>query len=58
MAAPIIGMSRAEQIGDAVKAVEFSLSPDEIVRLEEPYQPVAVQGIDLQMMRTLPWQER
>ncbi|MGK3142728.1 aldo/keto reductase [Pantoea sp. C2G6] len=37
--APIIGASRAEQFDDLVKAVEVTLSDEEIARLEEVYQP-------------------
>jgi aryl-alcohol dehydrogenase-like predicted oxidoreductase len=37
--APIIGASRAEQFEDLVKAVDVTLSDEEITLLEEVYQP-------------------
>ncbi|MGH6951471.1 MAG: aldo/keto reductase [Vitreimonas sp.] len=44
--APIVGATKAEQLEDAVAAVELTLSAEEIARLEEPYVPHAVVGID------------
>lgn len=37
--APIIGATKVEHLNEAVNAVEFTLSPDEVARLEAPYQP-------------------
>jgi aryl-alcohol dehydrogenase-like predicted oxidoreductase len=45
--APIVGATRLEHLEDALAAEELSLSEDEIARLEEPYQPHPVSGIDL-----------
>jgi aryl-alcohol dehydrogenase-like predicted oxidoreductase len=39
---PIIGATRVSHLEDAVAAVEFSLSPEEIEQIEAPYQPRAV----------------
>jgi len=43
---PIIGASRAEQLADLVKAVEVSLSEEEMASLESIYQPHVVTGFD------------
>jgi 1-deoxyxylulose-5-phosphate synthase len=45
--APIVGATKLEHLEDALAAEELSLSEDEIARLEEPYQPHAVSGIEL-----------
>ena len=45
--APIIGATKPHHIGDAVAAVSLTLSPEEVKRLEEPYQPHPVLGINL-----------
>ena len=37
--APIVGVTKLEQLADAVAAVEVKLSPEEISRLEAPYIP-------------------
>ena len=37
--APIIGATKPNHLEDAAAAVNIKLSPDEITRLEEPYQP-------------------
>jgi aryl-alcohol dehydrogenase-like predicted oxidoreductase len=42
--APIIGATKLEHLESAVKAVDVRLSPEEIARLEAPYQPHAVRG--------------
>ena len=47
MTAPIVGATKLEHLEDALAAEELSLSDDEIARLEEPYVPHAVSGIDL-----------
>jgi aryl-alcohol dehydrogenase-like predicted oxidoreductase len=45
--APIAGATRLEHLDDALAAEELSLSVEEIARLEEPYVPHPVSGIDL-----------
>ena len=42
---PIIGATKPHHLGDAVEALFLTLSPEEIGRLEEPYQPHPVLGI-------------
>ncbi len=42
--APIVGATKPSHLEDAVAATEVPLSPDEIARLEEPYQPHRVAG--------------
>ena len=37
--APIVGVTKLEQLADAVAAVEFKLSAEEVSRLEAPYIP-------------------
>ena len=44
VSAPIVGATKVDHIRDAVAAVEVILSPEEVSRLEEPYQPHAVAG--------------
>ncbi|WP_182630051.1 aldo/keto reductase [Pantoea hericii] len=44
--APIIGASRAEQFDDLVKAVDVTLSDEEITLLEELYQPHQAVGFE------------
>lgn len=44
--APIIGASRAEQFADLVKAVDVTLSDDEMTLLEEVYQPHQAVGFE------------
>jgi 1-deoxyxylulose-5-phosphate synthase len=45
--APIVGATRLEHLEDALAAERLSLSEQEIARLEEPYVPHPVSGIDL-----------
>jgi aryl-alcohol dehydrogenase-like predicted oxidoreductase len=45
--APIVGATRHEHLEDALAAEQFSLSDEEIARVEEPYVPHPVSGIDL-----------
>jgi 1-deoxyxylulose-5-phosphate synthase len=45
--APIVGATRVEHLDDALAAEELELSAEEIARLEEPYVPHAVSGIEL-----------
>ena len=42
--APIVGATKVEHLEDAIAAEQFSLSADEIKRLEEPYVPHAISG--------------
>ena len=41
---PIIGSSRMAHLDQAIAALDITLSPDEVARLEEPYQPHRVLG--------------
>jgi aryl-alcohol dehydrogenase-like predicted oxidoreductase len=45
--APIVGATKLEHLEDALAAAELELSDEEIARLEEPYVPHPVSGIDL-----------
>jgi len=45
--APIVGATKLEHLEDALAAEELSLSEAQIARLEEPYVPHEVSGIDL-----------
>jgi aryl-alcohol dehydrogenase-like predicted oxidoreductase len=42
--APIVGVTKAEHLEDAVAAVELDLGDDDIAALEEPYQPHPIAG--------------
>ncbi len=42
--APIIGATKPHHLDDAIAALSVELTPDEITRLEEAYQPHAVLG--------------
>lgn len=44
--APIVGISKPQQLDDALAALELKLSDDEIATLERPYVPHAVAGIN------------
>jgi len=44
VSAPIIGASKLYQLEDALTALELKLTPDEIKRLEEPYEPHPILG--------------
>ncbi|CAM3591133.1 putative oxidoreductase YajO [Pseudomonas reidholzensis] len=44
VSAPIVGASKAEQLDDAIAALELTLSEAEISRLEAPYVPHGVTG--------------
>ena len=44
VSAPIIGASKAYQLEDALNALQLRLTPEEIKRLEEPYEPHAILG--------------
>jgi 1-deoxyxylulose-5-phosphate synthase len=41
---PIVGATKPHHLTDAVAALEVKLTPEEIVRLEEPYAPHPVVG--------------
>jgi aryl-alcohol dehydrogenase-like predicted oxidoreductase len=43
--APIVGASKLSHLEDAVEAVSMTLTPEDIVFLEEPYQPHGVLGL-------------
>jgi aryl-alcohol dehydrogenase-like predicted oxidoreductase len=45
--APIVGATRLEHLDDALSAEELQLGDEEVARLEEPYVPHPVSGIDL-----------
>jgi 1-deoxyxylulose-5-phosphate synthase len=45
--APIVGATRLEHLEDALAAEQLALSDEEIARLEDPYLPHPVSGIDL-----------
>ena len=45
--APIVGATRIEHVEDALAAEQLSLSADEMERLEEPYVPHRVSGIQV-----------
>jgi 1-deoxyxylulose-5-phosphate synthase len=44
ISAPIIGASKLYQLEDALTALQLKLTPDEIKRLEEPYEPHSILG--------------
>lgn len=41
---PIVGMSQKERVDEAVKAIEFKLSEEEIKNIDELYVPKGVIG--------------
>jgi aryl-alcohol dehydrogenase-like predicted oxidoreductase len=43
---PIVGATKLEQLDQAVEATSIKLSAEEIRRLEAPYVPHQVLGID------------
>jgi 1-deoxyxylulose-5-phosphate synthase len=45
--APIVGATRLEHLEDALAAEQLQLSEEEIARLEEPYVPHPVSGIEV-----------
>ena len=45
--APIVGATKLKHLEDALSAASFELAEDEIARLEEPYVPHLVSGIEL-----------
>ena len=42
--APIIGATKMKHLDAAIDSVEVSLTPEQIARLEAPYEPHAVRG--------------
>lgn len=42
--APIVGVTKPEQLADALGALEVGLTPEEIEQLEEPYEPHSIAG--------------
>ena len=44
--APIVGATRLQHLEDALAAEQLTLGEDEIARLEEPYEPHPVSGIE------------
>ncbi|MEL0554343.1 MULTISPECIES: aldo/keto reductase [Enterobacteriaceae] len=44
VAAPIIGASRQEQLDELLSAVDITLTPEQVDKLEEPYQPHPIVG--------------
>jgi len=44
VAAPIIGATKMRHLESAIEAVDVQLTPEQIARLEAPYQPHAVRG--------------
>jgi aryl-alcohol dehydrogenase-like predicted oxidoreductase len=45
--APIVGATKLAHVEDALAAEELELSQSEVARLEEPYVPHPVSGIEL-----------
>lgn len=44
IAAPIVGVTRIDQLDAAVLALEVTLTPEDVAQLEAPYRPRAVAG--------------
>lgn len=44
--APIIGASKQQHLDDAMQALSFKLTPEEVAALEQPYRPHAVAGFE------------
>jgi 1-deoxyxylulose-5-phosphate synthase len=44
ISAPIVGVTNAGQLEDAVSSLSIELSPEEIESLEQPYEPHAIAG--------------
>lgn len=42
--APIVGISRKEQLDDAAAALDLTLSYEDVAELERPYRPKPVAG--------------
>jgi 1-deoxyxylulose-5-phosphate synthase len=44
ISAPIVGVTRSQQLEEALGALSIELSPEEIEQLESPYEPHAIAG--------------
>jgi aryl-alcohol dehydrogenase (NADP+) len=44
VSSPIVGVTKPEQLADALGALELHLTPEEVADLEQPYEPHAVAG--------------
>jgi aryl-alcohol dehydrogenase-like predicted oxidoreductase len=44
VSAPIVGATRLAHLDDALAALEVTLDPQEVTRLEGPYRPRALYG--------------
>jgi 1-deoxyxylulose-5-phosphate synthase len=44
VSAPIVGVTSAAQLGDALGALSVELTAEEVEELEEPYEPHAIAG--------------
>ena len=44
VSAPIVGVTKAHHLDDAIAALQIELTEDEVARLEQPYEPHAVAG--------------
>ena len=42
---PIVGVSRMQHLDDAIAALDFNLSAEEIAALEAPYETFMVKGL-------------
>ena len=42
--APIVGISKLEQFGDAIAALEVKLTPEDVAEMEAPYHAKPVAG--------------
>jgi aryl-alcohol dehydrogenase-like predicted oxidoreductase len=46
VAAPIVSVTRAEQLDQLVDGMRVTLTPEELMELEQPYRPRPVVGIE------------
>lgn len=51
VSAPIVGVTRVEQLEDLLGALAVKLTPEELSYLEEPYQPHAVAELEVPPLR-------
>jgi aryl-alcohol dehydrogenase (NADP+) len=49
LVAPIVGASKPQHLEDAIASVGVKLGPEEMARLEEPYIPHEIAGLDIVM---------
>lgn len=54
---PVVGVTKAEQIGEAAKAVELELTTEETSYLEEPYVPHKLVGVMAQNTKAVAKEE-